>query len=86
MRSPFGLQRGWPSFSPAWVNARGAPPSVDSSHSVLADVLSSIEWRVNDATSCAPSGDRLGAPRRSHFQRSSTVTGFFFFIVRPWVW
>jgi hypothetical protein len=77
MRSPRGLQRGWPSLSPHWVSARASPPSVDSSHSVLVALLSSIEWRVTAATACAPSGARLGAPMRSIFHRSSTVSGFF---------
>ena len=38
-----GDQRGAPSFSPQVVSARGLPPSVDSSHSDEAALLSSIE-------------------------------------------
>ena len=64
--------------------ARGAPPSVDSSHSVLAALLSSIEWRVSAATACAPSGARLGVPRRSICHRSSMVSGFFWWACGRW--
>jgi hypothetical protein len=81
IRSPCGLQRGAPSFSPHCVSGRGAPPSVDSSHSVLRLLLSSIEYRVAAATACAPSGDRLGAPRRSIFHRSSMVRVLIFFVL-----
>ena len=80
-----GLQRGWPSFSPPVVSRRGAPPSVDSSHSDDIDLLSSIEWRDSVVTAWAPSGLRLTLPRRSNFHRSSTVM-FFFLAMRAGSW
>ena len=78
MRSPAGLKRGWLSLSPQEVKRRGWPPSVESSHRLLEDLLSSIEYDVTAATACDPSGDRLGAPNLSSRHRCSTVKRTFF--------